>query len=100
MSALGLFDVKGFTDLKPIVQIGSPIFNRASVKLGNGKNLVIETVNNSSDNVYVQSASFNGKNLINCWLYREELMQGGKLEFVMGNQPNPNWGIVVPPSAQ
>ena len=25
MASLGLFDVKGFTDLKPTVQIGSPI---------------------------------------------------------------------------
>lgn len=100
MAALGLFDVKGFTDLRPIVEIGSPIFNRATIKLGNGNQLTINTKNNSSDNVYVQSARFNGKPLNNCWLFRDELMQGGTLEFVMGSQPNPSWGVVSPPSSQ
>jgi len=100
MAALGLFDVKGFTDLKPTVQLGSPIFSRTSIRLGNGKNLVIEAKNNSADNVYVQSAKFNGKPLTDCWLFRDELMKGGRLEFVMGSQPNTSWGITAPPSAQ
>jgi putative alpha-1,2-mannosidase len=49
----------------------------------------------------VQSAEFNGKPLDNCWLYRDELMKGGKLTFTMGSQPNTNWGTKTPPpSAQ
>ncbi|WP_207424649.1 GH92 family glycosyl hydrolase [Desertivirga brevis] len=100
LSALGLFDVKGFTDLRPVVQVGSPIFKRTTVTLGNGKNLVIETENNSAQNVYVQSARFNGKPLTSCWLFRDELMKGGKLQLVMGAQPNTAWGIVAPPSTQ
>jgi putative alpha-1,2-mannosidase len=49
------------------------------------------------ENIYIQSAKFNGKDLENCWLFRDELMQGGKLEFKMGAQPNVNWGVKVPP---
>ena len=100
MSSLGLFDVKGFTDLRPIVEFGSPVFSRASIKLGDGKSLVIETTNNSKENVYIQSAKFNGRVLNNCWLYRDELMRGGKLTFVMGSNPNRNWGIQVPPPSE
>jgi predicted alpha-1,2-mannosidase len=101
MSALGLFDVKGFTDARPIVEIGSPIFDKATIVLGNGKKLVIATKNNSDKNYYIQSAMFNGKKLNSCWLYRDELMQGGTLTFVMGNKPNEAWGSkVLPPSAQ
>ncbi|WP_242691737.1 GH92 family glycosyl hydrolase [Desertivirga arenae] len=100
LSALGLFDVKGFSDLRPSIQIGSPIFKRTTVKLGNGRNLVIETQNNSAENVYVQSARFNGKSLESCWLFRDELMKGGKLELVMGAQPNTSWGLLSPPSTQ
>lgn len=101
MAALGLFDVKGFTDLRPIVELGSPVFDRATIRLGDGKQLLIEANNNSAQNVYVQSATFNGKALSNCWLYRDELMKGGKLTFVMGSQPNTNWGVQTPPpSAQ
>ncbi len=97
MTALGLFDVKGFTDSRPIIEIGSPLFHKAAIQLGNGKKLEIETQNNSTENVYVQSAKFNGKVLDNCWLYRDELMKGGKMIFIMGNQPNKEWGTKVPP---
>jgi predicted alpha-1,2-mannosidase len=100
MSALGLFDVKGFTDLRPIVELGSPLFKRATIALGEQKLLVIETRNNSSENVYIQSAEFNGRPLNNCWLYRDELMKGGKLTFTMGNQPNKKWGIELPPPSE
>jgi putative alpha-1,2-mannosidase len=96
-----LFDVKGFTDAKPIIELGSPLFKKATIALGNGKKLVIETNNNSPANLYVQSVQFNGKPLRNCWLYRDELMKGGKLVFTMGAQPNQAWGTEVPPpSAQ
>ncbi|QRR01328.1 glycoside hydrolase family 92 protein [Dyadobacter sandarakinus] len=101
LNSLGLFDVKGFTDLRPVVELGSPLFKQVTITLGNGKTLVIETKNNAKDHVYVQSASFNGAPLDNCWLYRDELMRGGKLTFVMGAQPNINWGTKTPPpSAQ
>jgi putative alpha-1,2-mannosidase len=35
--------------------------------------------------------------LSNCWLYRNELMKGGKLTFIMGEKPNMNWGTKTPP---
>jgi len=97
LSALGLFDVKGFTDARPVVEIGSPVFDKATIALGNHKELIIETKNNSKQNLYIQSASFNGKPLDNCWLYRDALMQGGKLLLVMGDHPNKAWGVKLPP---
>ncbi|RFZ84394.1 glycoside hydrolase family 92 protein [Mucilaginibacter terrenus] len=101
INALGLFDVKGFTDLRPIVELGSPLFDKATITLGNGRMLIIQTKNNSKDNLYIQSAQFNNQPLDNCWLYRDELMKGGKLTFIMGKQPNTNWGVKIPPpSAQ
>jgi predicted alpha-1,2-mannosidase len=101
MAALGLFDVKGLTDAQPTIQFGSPLFDRARIQLGNGKRLEIETKNNSAQNVYIQSAQFNGKPLMNSWLYRQDLMRGGRLVFTMGSQPNTNWGnLTPPPSAQ
>ena len=97
MNALGLFDVKGLTDSRPVIQLGSPLFDKAQITLGNQKKLTIETKNNAKENMYVQSAEFNGKPLVNCWLYRDELMKGGSLVFTMGSQPNQNWGTQVPP---
>lgn len=101
MASMGLFDVKGLTDARPTIQIGSPVFDRSEIKLGNGKRLIIRAENNSKQNVYVQSATWNGKVLNNAWLYRDELMKGGTLSLIMGNKPNKIWGInVQPPSAQ
>ncbi|MFC4211080.1 GH92 family glycosyl hydrolase [Pedobacter lithocola] len=100
MASMGLFDVKGLTDARPTIQLGSPVFDQAEIRLGNGKQLSIKTVNNSKQNVYVQSALWNGKVLNNSWLYRDELMKGGKLTFNMGNKPNKNWGVKLPPPSQ
>ena len=100
LAALGLFDVKGFTDAKPIIEFGSPLFDKATIALGNKKTLIIETKNNSKENMYIQSAQFNGKPLNNCWLYRDELMKGGKLVFTMGSSPNITWGTLVPPPSE
>lgn len=101
MASMGLFDVKGLTDAKPTIQIGSPMFDRSEIKLANGKQLIITTKNNGKQNVYVQSATWNGKVLAQAWLYRDELMKGGTLNFVMGNKPNKEWGVDnQPPSVQ
>jgi len=97
LASLGLFDVKGFTDTRPIIEFGSPIFDKATVRLGNKKELIIATKNNSRQNIYVQSVTFNGKTINNCWLYRDQLMKGGNLTFVMGNKPNEKWGVKTPP---
>jgi len=97
MASMGLFDVKGLTDARPTIQIGSPVFDKSEIKLGNGKRLVIETKNNSKENVYVQSAMWNGKALNNAWLYRDVLMNGGTLTLTMGSKPSQSWGVKLPP---
>ncbi|RZK78206.1 MAG: glycoside hydrolase family 92 protein [Pedobacter sp.] len=100
MSAIGLFDVKGLTDLKPIIQLSSPVFSNIDIKLGNGKSLNIIANRASKANQYIQSAKFNGKPLDNCWMYRDDLMKGGKLEFEMGSEPNTSWGTKTPPPSE
>ncbi|RYD75753.1 MAG: glycoside hydrolase family 92 protein, partial [Sphingobacteriales bacterium] len=101
MASLGLFDVKGLTDARPTLQIGSPMFDQSEIRLGNGKKLSVKTINNAKQNVYVQSAMWNGKMLSNAWLYRDDIMKGGTLTLKMGNKPNPSWGVkTAPPSVQ
>ena len=103
MSSMGLFDVQGHSSAKPSFQFGSPLFDKISVKLDqkfySGVELVIETSNQHPDNLYIQSSTWNGKPFENNWMYREELMKGGKLSFNMGPIPNREWGIdITPPS--
>lgn len=102
MAAMGLFDVQGGTSFRPTYQIGSPQFDRIEITLSKnnakGEKFVIETQGNGPENYYVQGASLNGNLLNNCWLYRDQLFQGGTLTLRMGNEPNKNWGILEAPS--
>ena len=97
MSALGLFQMDGGTRADPIYEIGSPIFSKISVdlgeKYGRGKTFDIEAVNVSRENKYVQSAVLNGKKLDSFWFPASELLKGGTLILEMGATPNKNWGI-------
>lgn len=99
LAGLGLFDVQGHASANPSFQFGSPQFERVTIQLSNmpDKKLVIETVNNSFENRYVQSLDFNGEVIHNCWIFRDEIMKGGKLTFIMGPEPNKKWGIETPP---
>jgi predicted alpha-1,2-mannosidase len=96
LMALGLFEMDGGCSLKPIYEIGSPLFNRAVIHLDKkfytGREFVVETKNNSKDNVYIQSATFNGKPLDRPWVYHADVVKGGTLVLVMGPSPNKNWG--------
>ncbi len=99
MAALGLFDVQGLTAVDPVIQLGSPQFGKVTIQLENDpeRTLVIVTKNNSLKNRFVQEVRFNGENIENCWIPREELMKGGVLVFQMDSVPNKKWGIKTPP---
>ncbi|TAJ15482.1 glycoside hydrolase family 92 protein [Marinilabiliaceae bacterium JC017] len=105
MASIGLFDVQGHTGQRPSFQFGSPLFDRITIHLDQnyyeGQQLVIETINNTPENLYIQSAQFNDKPLNKSWLYRDKMLKGGKLTFEMGPSPNEQLGTgeeAVPPS--
>ena len=56
--------------------------------LGNGKDLLITGENVAEGNIYVQSATWQGKPLEVCRLTHGQLTEGGELHFVMGDQPS------------
>ena len=76
----------------PIYQIGSPSFDKVSFNLPNGKVFTVKANNNSPENVYIQSATLNGKVYTKSWIHHEDLMKGGILVFEMGPKPNKKWG--------
>lgn len=57
LGAIGLFDVQGGAALKPVYQISSPIFDKIVIHLDRryyeGDKFVIETKNNSKQNIYI-----------------------------------------------
>lgn len=95
MSAWYVFSALGFypvTSGASQYVIGSPLFRHAELTLENGRKFAIEAPNNSPANVYIQSATLNGKPLNRAWLSQDEIMAGGILRFVMGPTPNKSWG--------
>ena len=104
MSAFVVFSMMGFFPVTPgipIYTIGSPVFEEVIVKLPGGKQFVIKAKHCSKENKYIQSAILNGQPLEKSWFTHADLVKGGVLEFVMGNQPNKDWGSDandVPPS--
>ena len=89
-SCLGLYPV---TPGSAEYAIGSPVFPEAKVHLPGGKTFEIVAKGASEDNKYIQSATLNGEPLTRPFLSHDEVVKGGKLVFVMGDQPNKNWGI-------
>ena len=74
--ALGLFPVAG----QDLFIIGSPFVKNAEVKLFNGNTLSISV---GSEDIYVKSVKFNGKELPDKKISARELMRGGELVFEM-----------------
>ena len=74
-------------------EIGSPIFEKSTIKLPENKTFMIEAEYVSHTNFYIQSATLNGKPFTKTTLSHQDILKGGTLHFVMGNKPNKNWGI-------
>ncbi|WP_112262140.1 GH92 family glycosyl hydrolase [Lentzea terrae] len=94
MSAWHLFSSLGFYPLqmgKPAYAIGSPLFTKATVKLENGKKLVINAPKNSAKNIYVQGVKVNGKAWSKTSLPHDVLAAGATIDFDMGPAPSA-WG--------
>ena len=87
LSSMGLYQVEPAGG-KYI--IGSPIFNEASMKVGS-KTFTVKAVNNSKENIYVQSARLNGKPYTKSYIMYGDIAKGGTLELQMGNKPSA-WG--------
>jgi predicted alpha-1,2-mannosidase len=91
MSAWYVFTAMGFYPLNPAsgdYMIGSPLFSRVALRLGNGRTFVVTAQDNASGNVYIQSATLNGKALDAPVISYDQIMAGGTLAFVMGPRPS------------
>lgn len=90
LSALGFYSVCPGTDQ---YVIGSPVFQKVTITLENGKKFVIEAKNNNKQNVYIQSATLNGQAFDQNWISYNDIMNGSVLQFVMGDAPAYNRGV-------
>jgi len=85
LSALGLFPL---CPGHPSWTLGSPLFKRATVKLPEGRELVIDAPNNSQENVYVRRVAVNGRMVKDLFLSHATVVNGGSVRFEMGPEPD------------
>ena len=84
LSALGMYSVCPGTDQ---YVLGSPVFQKATITLENGKKFVVEAKNNSQKNVYIQTAKLNGNEYSPNYITYSDIINGGSLSFEMGSSP-------------
>jgi predicted alpha-1,2-mannosidase len=95
MSAWYIFSSIGFYPVFPASEeyvIGSPVINKATIQTTSGKPFIVEAINNSAENIYVQRIMLNGKSYTKCYIRHRDIMKGGVLKIVMGNKPNFHFG--------
>lgn len=93
MSAWYIFSAIGFYPVTPGANtyiIGKPLFDNVTINLENQKKFNIIAHHLSDNNIYIDSAILNGKSLERSYLFHEEIMAGGILEFEMTDTPT-NW---------
>lgn len=105
MSAFVVFSMLGFYPVTPGIptyDIASPVFEKSTIHLENGKDFVIVAHHTSRENKYVQSILLNGIPLDQVWFRHADIVDGGTLELSMGDTPNTRLGTStasLPPSS-
>lgn len=95
MSSWYVFSSLGFYPVNPangVYVMGSPLFDKATLKLQGGKTFTVQTINNSKENIYIQSITLNGKPYTKSFITHQDLVKGGTMVVTMGNKPNVNFG--------
>ena len=97
MSAWYVISTLGLYQVDPVggrFVIGTPLFDKATVNVGNGKTFTVVAKNNSDRNIYVQGARLNGKTYTKSYIDFNNIRHGGTLELFMGAKPS-KWGTKV-----
>lgn len=105
MSAFVVFSMLGFYPVVPgvpVYEMGSPVFDKVTLQLANGKKLRLVAKNNSRDNKYVSRLKLNGVAQNQLWFRHADLLNGLTITAEMSNTPNRALGSQpedLPPSS-
>ncbi|MBU79584.1 MAG: alpha-mannosidase [Flavobacteriales bacterium] len=95
-SAWYVFSALGFYPVTPGVPqyvLGSPLFDKVTMSLHNGKKFTIKSDDNNYNSHYIKSLKLNGADYNNTWIGYDEIKKGGNLIFKMDNKPNKDFGV-------
>jgi len=95
MSAWYILSAMGFYPVTPGMDdyvFGTPLFDKVTIHLENGKDFVINAKNGGTENKYIQWVRLNGIDYRKSFFKHGDIAKGGDLTFGMGDKPNENWG--------
>ncbi len=95
MSAWAVWSMIGFYPANPAsgeYVFGSPMFDQVTMRLPGGVVFQVRTKSGGPGDMYIQSVKLNNKPYTKTYIDHATLLQGGVLEFVMGDKPNKKWG--------
>jgi predicted alpha-1,2-mannosidase len=104
MSAWFVLSSLGFYPVDPVSGVyvlGSPLFDHASIQLGEGHTLEIEVVRNDPADRYIHGFALHGVPQDRLWFHHREIEHGGTIKLSMGHAPHPTLGTgpaAAPPS--
>lgn len=97
-SAWYVFSALGFYPVTPGTTqyvIGSPLFDKVTMTLEDGKTFVVRADNNSADNHYIDASKLNGQTHNKTWIDHHVIQNGGEMQFSMSPTPNKQRAISV-----
>ena len=101
MTAFVVFSMMGFYPVTPgipVYAIGSPVFDKVTIDLTNGKKFTVIANGSSKKNKYIQKAFLNGKEINSPFITHEQIMSGATIELILSELPNKDWGKnAIPP---
>lgn len=104
MSAFVVFSMMGFYPVVPgipVYEFGSPVFEKVTFTLQDGKSLELVAKGASRENKYINSVTLDGKSSKTLWFRHADLAKGMKIELNMSDTPNKQLGTAdadLPPS--
>lgn len=96
MSSWYVFSAMGFYPVNPAngnYVFGSPLVDRALIRLPLNKTFEVKAVNNSKENKFIQKATLNGKPYTKAYISHADIVAGGQLVLYMGAKPSATWGV-------
>lgn len=104
MSAWYVMSAIGFYAVDPVSAnyvFGTPLFEKVTIDLGSGRQLILETKRAAPTSKYIDAVSLNGKPSTKLWFKHSDIAAGGNFTLTMTDQPNKQLGVSAdeaPPS--
>lgn len=95
LSAWYVFSAMGFYPVCPGSDqyvIGSPVFDKVTIRLENGKEFVIKEKGERSKEKVIVSATLNGEDYPYSYIRHSDIIKGGEISFTIGSSRQKSWG--------